>query len=72
MKTYEIFYTQMMNFKAILSGDMSSERMPMKGDMTINFSDMKAQLLEPPPPQKGKKKQKESTRVKKAVEMTQI
>lgn len=57
-KTYEILYSQLMNFKDIVSGNAPSDRLPTNGDMVINFSDVRDKLIEPPPQPKGKKKQK--------------
>lgn len=73
-KTYEILYSQLMNFKDIVSGNSPTDRMLItNGEMVINLSDQRTQLLEPPPQQstKGKKK-KESTRIKKDVEMVNL
>ena len=70
-KTYQILFSQLQNFKDIVSGNAPSDRLPTNGEAIINFSDLKQGLLEPPPPPKGKKK-KESTRIKKDVEMVKM
>ena len=76
LRAYELLRSQVLTLKEILSGGAPSERLPGNGDLSVNFSDVRQQLLESPPP---KRKEKESTRVRKerageasAIEMNQM